>query len=222
MSNEESTSKFPAASLWGLITGVLYLLFVRPQLLRWGTLRGESERRLPGDELIPTPNMKSTRAIDIDAPPEAVWPWVAQMGRDRTGWYSVDLLDNNGIPSATYIRKDLSEPMPGMEMDLGFRVLEVESHRKLVIGGYDLPNRFGASTDVTILFLLERKSDGGTRLITRLRAYSYGSFGRFHNLLLEPIDFFMNRQQLEGLKARAETMAHLKITAPVEHEISLN
>jgi uncharacterized protein YndB with AHSA1/START domain len=33
------------------------------------------------------------RSRTIDAPPEAVWPWLVQMGFDRGGWYAIDLLE---------------------------------------------------------------------------------------------------------------------------------
>jgi hypothetical protein len=33
-----------------------------------------------GDELLEQADGISTRAIDIDAPASAVWPWLAQMG----------------------------------------------------------------------------------------------------------------------------------------------
>ncbi len=27
------------------------------------------------------------RAFDLPAPPDAVWPWIAQLGKNRSGWY---------------------------------------------------------------------------------------------------------------------------------------
>ena len=144
------------------------------------------------------------------------------MGRDRTGWYGLDLLFNNGIPSATYLRRDLTEPITGTQLDLGLRVLAVENKHLLLIGGFELPNPLGTSTDATTLFYLERKSDGSTRLLVRRRAFAYGLVGKLYNLLHEPLDFVMVYQQLKGLKSRAETMAHLQIPVPLEHEISLN
>ncbi len=222
MSHEQSSSGKSLTVLWGLIAGAVYFFFIRPQWLKWGTRLGESQRRLPGDELIPQPNAQSTRAIDIDAPPEAVWPWLAQMGRDRTGWYALDLIDNHNIPSATVLRRDLPAPQAGMALDHGYHVMDVVPNRLLLIGGYDLPNSFGAASDVSILYLLERKPDNSTRLLIRMRAYSYGVSGQLYNLAYEPLEFLMTYRQLEGIKARAETMAHLESPVPLEHEISLN
>ena len=55
----------------------------------WGHDPEEAARSLPGDELVPTPTAIDTRGITIDAPPEAVWPWLVQMGFDRGGWYTL-------------------------------------------------------------------------------------------------------------------------------------
>jgi hypothetical protein len=35
----------------------------------------------------------SARDGVIDAPPDAVWPWLIQMGYDRGGWYAIDRLE---------------------------------------------------------------------------------------------------------------------------------
>ena len=113
-----------------------YYLFLRPQMRKWGTRLGESQRRLPGDELIPQPNLLLTHAINIDAPPEAIWPWLAQMGRERTGYYGLDVLTNQGIPSVSFIRQDIRAPEVGMSMDGGYRVLALEPNRKFLFGGF--------------------------------------------------------------------------------------
>ena len=61
----------------------------------------ERRRPLPGDALVPEPVFASTHAITIAAPPAQVWPWIAQMGAGRAGWYSWDAIDNGGTPSST-------------------------------------------------------------------------------------------------------------------------
>lgn len=62
---------------------------------------------LPGDEFLPAARAEATHEIDIAAPPASVWPWLVQMGRGRGGWYSYDLLDNGGEPSADRIIPEL-------------------------------------------------------------------------------------------------------------------
>jgi len=76
---------------------------VRSRHLRWGATPEEAGTTLPGDEFLPEAQFVATRAITVDAPPEAVWPWLVQVGSRRAGWYSNDLLDNLGRPSAVTI-----------------------------------------------------------------------------------------------------------------------
>ena len=67
-----------------------YVYAVRPWWRSWsgpGRIRNGAS---PGDDLIPDANVVDTRAVDIDASPDAVWPWLVQMGYGRAGWYSYD------------------------------------------------------------------------------------------------------------------------------------
>src|SRR6185503_21158023 len=73
----------------------------------------ERHRSLPADEMVPDPIFTSTRAVTISAPPEHVWPWIAQMGAGRGGWYSWDAIDNGGTPSTRHILPDLQTIAPG-------------------------------------------------------------------------------------------------------------
>jgi len=210
MSTDKANSRAPLASLYGA-WALIYLLFLRPQMLKWGTRLGESQRRLPGDDIIPQPNFQMTHAIDLDAPPEALWPWLAQMGRERSGYYALDLLTNWGIPSVTFLRQDLEPPAIGDEMDGGYHVMELEPARKLLYGGFSLRRPFGFTQDMTTLYLLERHSDGTTRLLVRRRAYTYGALGPLYNLGAEKVTFFASQRQLDTLKSHATSMAHLRL-----------
>lgn len=51
-------------------------------------------REIPGDELIPKPDMSATRAITIDAPASTIWPWLVQLGSARGGAYTYDWIKN--------------------------------------------------------------------------------------------------------------------------------
>jgi len=206
-----TTKKEGGSPLAGVLgaSAIAYFLFLRPQLLKWGTRLGESQRRLPGDDIIPRPNFQMTHAIDIDAPPEALWPWLAQMGRERSGYYGLDLVTNWGIPSVTFLRQDLEPPAVGDEMDGGYHIMELEPKRKLLFGGFSLRRALGITEDVTFLYLLEHRSDGSTRLLARRRAYTYGALGLPYNLGAELVTFLTFRQQLATLKAHATSMAYL-------------
>jgi proline iminopeptidase len=84
----------------------VYVLAVRPRLVRWGASDEEVTRAYPGRELIPDGTRASTMAATIAAPPEQVWPWLVQMGWDRAGWYSWDRLDNGGRPSVREVHPE--------------------------------------------------------------------------------------------------------------------
>jgi hypothetical protein len=76
----------PAVAAGGILTaGALYAQVLRKPILSWGATSTEVEARLPGDELLEHADGVSTRAITIDAPAAAVWPWLAQMGPSPRG-----------------------------------------------------------------------------------------------------------------------------------------
>lgn len=194
--------------------GLAYYYFLRPQMLKFGTQYGEAQRRLPGDELLVEPGFAATRAVNIAAPPEAVWPWLAQMGRDSTGFYGLDWLTNRGIPSAAYLRTDLPELQVGLTLDDGSRVLQFEPNRMLLYGGFEIRSPFGETMERTTLFLVEARENGKqTRLIVRVRGYIYGALGPLYNKLYEVFDFVQGYAQLNNLRDRAEVLARL--TQPV-------
>jgi hypothetical protein len=73
---------------------LVYRRFLRQPILTWGATAEEAAARLPGDDLLEDADGVATRAITIDAPPSAVWPWIAQMGPSpRGGAYTYDWID---------------------------------------------------------------------------------------------------------------------------------
>jgi hypothetical protein len=84
----------------GALTAVLgvvvaaYSFVARPWFLTWGATGAERGRALPGDEVVPGAWAATTRAVTIAAPVTAMWPWLAQLGQDRAGFYSFDLLED--------------------------------------------------------------------------------------------------------------------------------
>jgi hypothetical protein len=97
-----------------------------------------------------------------------------------------------------------------MAMDGGYHILDLELNRYLLYGSFDLPTPIGSAAERTTLILLERRRDGGTRLLLRTRGYTYGTLGPLYNLVYEVIDFFNTTAQLENIRQRAETMAICK------------
>ncbi len=80
------------------VTGIgvtaAFLGFGRRRWLCWGVTDGERDLGLPGDELIANPDLIATRAITIRASVDEVWPWIAQLGQGRGGFYSYDFFEN--------------------------------------------------------------------------------------------------------------------------------
>src|SRR4051812_1243128 len=75
--------------------GAMYRVIFRRRVLTWGATESEARSRLPGDELLEDADGMSTRAIEVDAPAAAVWPWLAQMGPSpRGGAYTFDWIEN--------------------------------------------------------------------------------------------------------------------------------
>jgi hypothetical protein len=75
--------------------------------------RDEQQQPMLGDELVREPMFMVTHAVTIDAPSERIWPWLAQMGSLRGGWYSYDRVDNGGCPSADCILEEYQRIAPG-------------------------------------------------------------------------------------------------------------
>jgi hypothetical protein len=61
---------------------------VRSRYLRWGATDEELQVALPGDELVPAAVLRATRAVTVGAVAGEVWPWMAQLGQGRGGFYS--------------------------------------------------------------------------------------------------------------------------------------
>jgi len=121
--------------------GAVYVLAVRPWHRRWGATDEEVARAMPGDELLPDPLFRTTRAITIHARPDQIWPWLVQMGQGRGGMYSYDALENlTGLDMHTADRilpewQDLKvgDVIPLEPDGSGYTVAEIDPARALVL-----------------------------------------------------------------------------------------
>jgi hypothetical protein len=200
---------------------VVYALLVRPRCLRWGATRQESGALLPGDDLIADPDLTATRAITVRAPASGVWPWIAQLGQRRGGFYSYDFLENLAgcdVHSADRIVPEWQDIVVGDQVRLApqatLAVAYLERGRSLVLrGGIPLGNT-APPYDFTWAFVLEDAPKGTTRLLVRER-YAYTR--PWARLLVEPVEavsFVMSQKMLRGIRDRAEHAAGMPLQSP--------
>jgi hypothetical protein len=194
---------------------IAYPLFFRRRCLTWGATAEEVSRKLSGDELLPEAGLVSTRAVTVDAPPAAVWPWLVQMGSGRGGAYTYDWIENLlglHMHSARQILPQYQDLKVGDELPLGpgrpvMRVEVCDPEQALAV-------RVADGNWVWIFALAAE--DGRTRLISRNRIATPGASAPvrvFNLLVMEPGSLIMERKMLLGIKQRAEDLA--RQAAPV-------
>jgi hypothetical protein len=199
-----------AAALAG--AALLYRKFLRQPILTWGATAEEAEARLPGDELLEDADGVATRAITIDAPASAVWPWLAQMGPSpRGGAYTYDWIENLlglNMHSADRVLPEYQHPQIGEGFGYGankmsFRIVDPE---------HVLATQSDDGNWVWSFILEER--DRSTRLISRNRFRLPRLRDRIGMIPMEPGSLVMERKMLSGIKQRAENLASEHGSAP--------
>lgn len=190
---------------------VAVVALLRTSYLRWGATYEEVNMALPGDELVPHADLTATRAVTVRASAGGVWPWIAQLGQGRGGFYSYDFLENLvgcDIHSADRIVREWQFIDEGDKVSLhpevGLSVALVKPGRSLVLRGGIPLGRMPAPYEFTWAFVLRDEPGGGSRLVVRER---YGYSRRWAPLLVEPVEvisFVMSQRMLRGIKERAE------------------
>jgi hypothetical protein len=200
-----------AASIFFLIYAAA-VVAIRPLYLRWGSTPDERTATLPGDDATPNARYRVDHAITIHAPASAVWPWIAQLGQDRAGFYSYDWLERlvgDDIHNADRIHPEWQRRQPGDFVratqpdylggrlgDAGWWVTDVVPGRAMVLRDW------GA-------FVVDSIDDSTSRLIVRTRGSGEPSLvalllGPINVFVFEPAHFIMQRGMLRGVRDRAE------------------
>jgi hypothetical protein len=184
---------------------LLYRMVLRRPTLNWGATDAEANARLPGDELLEEADGVATRAITIDAPASAVWPWIAQMGPSpRGGAYTYDWIENLlglNMHSAERVLPEYQHPQVGDMLGYGknrMRFERVEPPRVLATRSED--------GNWVWNFVLD-EHDGKTRLISRNRFRLPSLTAKIGMIPMEPGSLVMERKMLRGIKQRAERLA---------------
>jgi hypothetical protein len=187
----------PAWAAAGTAALAGHLLLVRPWMRDWGATPEERVMPLPGDELTPEPAVQATRAIGIAAPPERVWPWLAQIGQDRGGFYSWAWAEN--LAGCRMRNADRIHP-EWQHREVGETVY-LHPATGLPVGRFDPPEVIALTGWGA--FVVRPGPGGGTRLIARNRQRR-GPGYLVYALLVELPHVVMERAMLRGIRARAE------------------
>jgi hypothetical protein len=183
-----------------LVGGTLYVAVVEPWMRRWGSTAAERGADLPGDDLVPDPGLVIDHAVTIDAPPSQVWPWLAQIGQDRGGFYSYDWLEN--LAGCRMRNTDRIHP-DWQQRELGEEVMLHPLAPGMPVSVFDPPHAFGLAG--WGVFTLRPDGSGRTRLLVRGRI-AKGLPTLTYRLTLAIPHFVMERKMLLGIKSRAENI----------------
>ena len=189
----------------------VYFRLLRPWHLNWGATAEEARGELAGDELIPQPDVQSTRVVEIDAPPSAIWPWLVQMGPGRGGAYTYDWIErrlgidirntDRVIPELQHLKVGDEIPMPGYTM----RVERLDPGQAMVVR---------SSNHAWVWSFELRPAGEHTRLISRNRfdASAVPVKDKLAYPVIEPGSWVMERKMLLTIKQRAERLARTQAT----------
>lgn len=182
----------------------------------WGTTPEELAATWPGDELIARPTWTVTHALTVNAPAEEVWPWVAQLGQGRGGFYSFERLENllgcqiRNTDRILPEHQDLSQVTEiRLAPQAALSLHHVERERDLVLFASP-PGEAASGQPVTAgrwSLHLRPAGQGRTRLVERL-SFSSGPTWQERIFtsaaLVEPVSFVMSREMMRNIRDLAE------------------
>jgi hypothetical protein len=194
-------------------TAVLY--GARRYFRNWGTTKDECQMHLPGDELIRPPSVQSTEGVWIDRSAADVWPWLVQMGQDRGGLYSYEILENSfGLYhcNADRIHPEWQRLEPGdvvrfaprdwlaRREGVSLSVVQVIDGQAIVLRGKPP----GLPWETVWSFHLLEDLDDRCRLLVRTRLALRHPGEVVLSELAGPVTALMTRGMLRGIRRRAE------------------
>lgn len=193
-----------------LVLVVLIVVALTPWMDRWGATDAEIAATYPGDELLAEPASFVNRAITINAPPSAIYPWIVQLDAKKGGWYSYTWLEtyllNCPIINADRIHDEWQNLQVGDQVHMcphepappPYVVAQLHPEQAIVMGHQEN----GKWVDI-YQFIIVPQADGTSRLILRTRTMMDSLFWK----VLHPGTFIMERGLLYGIKERAEQLA---------------
>jgi hypothetical protein len=214
-------------SLLGIVTilvvaGLAYHFGLRNWCLRWGATPAEVHATLPGDDLFPVYAGQATHAVTIHASPQQIWPWLMQIGQDRSGFYSYTILENMIGADMPKVERLVPEWKPRtvgetvwfatpkrfggqgkmipaiVEPDRAFAMVMTNDWQRIRQGGH--------AEEGMWTFTLKPLADGQTRLIARLRSGTPPTLASrvIGRLFWEPAHFVMEQKMLRRIRDLSE------------------
>lgn len=185
----------------------------------WGATPAEAAAQLPGDERLPGAPIKWNHAETIRALPEAVWPWIAQMGDERAGFYSYTFIERAVDPTpgryvnASSLHPEWQNPTTGMSIiQTQLDIVAIEPG-KYLLASASKENPLGW----TWLWYITPTADGQTRLNVHMRIQPPpGPENPVLNTFIGLGAFIMERNMMTGLKVRAEGGGEPGLIEPLE------
>lgn len=179
----------------------------------WGSTPEEQALVLPGDEIFTHPVLKWNHAMTIDAKPEEVWPWIAQMGDTRGGYYSYRFVEKvitamAGIDVSTYynntnqVHPEWQNPSIGQTMLMDILVLRDYKSGEYLVAG---PKPEASEAGLLWTWAISPTSNGRTRLLVHMRIQFPGmDSNKALEAAMNLSTFMMERKMMDGIRLRAE------------------
>jgi hypothetical protein len=176
----------------------------------WGATPEEVARAMPGDDRLSASLVSWTHGITIDAPPEQVWPWIAQLGDDRGGFYSYTFVENlfageDLYNNANEILPQFQDPQPGEGLIVDYLLVsEVQPGNSLLAEfNSEMPGVSGVAW-IWVWQLLPQGEDQ-TRLLVRMGIEVPPPVNNpLVTWVIDAGGFVMERRMMVGIKDRAE------------------
>ena len=168
----------------------------------WGSTEAERAAAYPCDRWVAEVDDELWRAIDVAAPPAAVFRWLCQL---RAAPYSYDWIDNRGHQSPPELTPGLDQLETGQRVMTIFRLVEFAPGRHITLLLERGKRLFG---ELAVTYQVDPAGDG-SRLIAKLVVRRPRGAGRLLSPLLPAGDLVMMKKQLRTLKALAERDAAL-------------
>ncbi len=218
--NFKSLPPFPVGAAAAILLCLVGALWIGALIPTWGATGTENSLQLPGDEVVANPQILWNNAITIHASPEQIYPWLAQMGDTRAGFYSITFIENvfQMASGASYryrnadrIHSEWQNPFPGQGIIADFMALtDYQTNRYVLAQPTDkLPAKW------TWLWYLQPIDQNTTRLIVRHRASISEIIPPWVFKAIFNAGFIMERSMMLGIKDRVEGHAPSPMAEPL-------